>query len=216
MFTTSFTLQDFVFLLQGAATTLELTAASIVMGTFIGLILGWARITMPKATLPIALLMDIFKSVPLLIQFVLFNALKSILNLDWSIFTIGYLVLGMYAAAFCTEIVRGGLLSVPLNLRRASRSLGMSYWRDMRFIVLPLAARVIFPGWLNLLLGLMKDTSLVMWIGIIELLRASQIIVTRIQEPLLVLCIVGVIYYVMSMVLAWLGSMLEKRWQEND
>ena len=111
MFTTSFTLQDFVFLLQGAATTLELTAASIVMGTFIGLILGWARITMPKATLPIALLMDIFKSVPLLIQFVLFNALKSILNLDWSIFTIGYLVLGMYAAAFCTEIVRGGLLS---------------------------------------------------------------------------------------------------------
>ncbi len=216
MFTTSFTLQDFVFLLQGAATTLELTAASIVMGTIIGLVLGWARVTMPRATLPVALVMDIFKSVPLLLQFVLFNALKSILELDWSMFTIGYLVLGMYAAAFCTEIVRGGLLSVPPNLRRASRSLGMSYWQDMRFIVFPLAARVIFPGWLNLLLGLMKDTSLVMWIGIIELLRASQIIVTRIQEPLMVLCIVGVIYYVMSLALTGLGSLLEKRWQEND
>lgn len=216
MLTTSFTSEDFVFLLKGAATTLELTLASIVVGTVIGIFLGWARATMPKSTLPIALLMDVFKSVPLLIQFVLFNALKSILGLDWSLFTIGYLVLGLYAAAFCIEIVRGGILSVSPNIRRASRSLGMSYLQDLRFIVLPLAARVIFPGWLNLLLSLMKDTSLVVWIGLIELLRASQIIVTRIQEPLLVLSITGVIYYVMSLVIARFGNQLEKRWQEND
>ena len=109
-----------------------------------------------------------------------------------------------------------GVLAVPPNLRRAARSLGMSYSQDLRYIVLPIATRVAFPGWLNLVLSVMKDTALVMWIGIVELLRASQTIVTRIQEPLLVLCIAGLIYYVMSLVVAQLGARLEKRWQEND
>ncbi len=62
----------------------------------------------------------------------------------------------------------------------------------------------------------MKDTALVMWIGIIELLRASQAIVTRIQEPLLVLCIAGLIYYLISLVVSRLGAQVEKRWQQND
>jgi ABC-type amino acid transport system permease subunit len=86
----------------------------------------------------------------------------------------------------------------------------------LRFIVMPIATRVAFPGWLNLTLSVMKDTALVMWIGIIELLRASQTIVTRIDEPLLVLSIAGLIYYVMSLVVARVGARLETRWQEND
>lgn len=157
-----------------------------------------------------------FRSVPLLIQFVLFNSFKSIVGLNISAFSVGCIVLGVYTAAYFTEIVRGGVLAVSLSVRRASRSLGMSYLQDLRWIVLPMATRVAFPGWLNLVLGVMKDTALVMWIGIVELLRASQTIVTRIQEPLLVLCIAGLIYYVMSLVVARLGARLERRWQEND
>lgn len=60
----------------------------------------------------------------------------------------------------------------------------------------------------------MKDTSLVLWIGIVELLRASQTIVMRIQEPLFVLCIAGLVYYLMSWVVARLGARLERRWQQ--
>jgi ABC-type amino acid transport system permease subunit len=59
----------------------------------------------------------------------------------------------------------------------------------------------------------MKDTSLVLWIGIIELLRSSQIITTRVQEPLLILTITGLIYFLMSFPIARLGARLEKRWQ---
>lgn len=216
MFETSFTTNDLMFLLQGAWVTVKLTVAAMLIGTLAGVLLGWLRATLPRATLPLGWFLDIFRSVPLLIQFVLFNSLKSIVGLNWSAFSIGCLVLGIYAAAFCTEIIRSGILAVQPNLRRASRSLGLSYWQDLRYIVLPLAARVAFPGWLNLVLGVMKDTALVMWIGIVELLRASQTIVTRIQEPLLVLCIAGVIYYLMSWVVARLGTRLERRWQEND
>ena len=212
MFSTSFTVNDLMFLLQGAWVTVKLTVGAMLIGTLAGIVLGWLRATLPRATMPVGWFLDIFRSVPLLIQFVLFNSLKSIVGLNWSAFTVGCLVLGVYAAAFCTEIIRSGILAVGPNIRRASRSLGLSYWQDLRYIVLPLAARVAFPGWLNLVLGVMKDTALVMWIGIVELLRASQTIVTRIQEPLLVLCIAGVIYYLMSWVVARLGARLEQRW----
>ncbi|WP_201190872.1 amino acid ABC transporter permease [Pseudomonas fluorescens] len=216
MLSTSFTWNDLLFLLNGAWVTLQLTCWAILLGTFAGLLFGVLRALLPRATLPLAWVLDVFRSVPLLIQFVLFNSLKSIVGLNISAFSVGCIVLGVYAAAYFTEIVRGGVLSVPLTLRRASRSLGMSFFQDLRWIVLPMATRVAFPGWLNLVLGVMKDTALVMWIGIVELLRASQTIVTRIQEPLLVLCIAGLIYYVMSLVVARLGARLETRWQEND
>jgi His/Glu/Gln/Arg/opine family amino acid ABC transporter permease subunit len=214
MFSTSLTSTDLLFMLKGAGVTLMLTFWAMLLGTLAGIVFGVIRALFPRASLPLAWFLDIFRSVPLLIQFVLFNALKSIVGLDWSAFTVGCVVLGVYAAAFFTEVVRGGVLAVPGSLRLASRSLGLTYWQDLRYIVLPVATRVAFPGWVNLVLSVMKDTALVMWIGIIELLRASQTIVTRIQEPLLVLCIAGLIYYVMSLVVARLGARLEKRWQQ--
>ncbi|CAN7369514.1 amino acid ABC transporter permease [Pseudomonas sp. FP1742] len=216
MFSTSFSWNDLLFLLDGAWVTLQLTFWSIILGSVAGLLFGLLRALLPRASLPLAWVLDVFRSVPLLIQFVLFNSLKSIVGLNLSAFSVGCIVLGVYTAAYFTEIVRSGVLSVPFTLRRASRSLGLSFMQDLRWIVLPMATRVAFPGWLNLVLGVMKDTALVMWIGIVELLRASQTIVTRIQEPLLVLCVAGLIYYVMSLVVARLGARLERRWQEND
>jgi len=216
MFSTSLSWNDLLFLLDGAWVTLQLTGWAILLGSCAGLLFGLLRALLPRASLPLAWVLDAFRSIPLLIQFVLFNSLKSIVGLNIGAFGVGCIVLGVYTAAYFTEIVRGGVLSVPLTLRRASRSLGLSFVQDLRWIVLPMATRVAFPGWLNLVLGVMKDTALVMWIGIVELLRASQTIVTRIQEPLLVLCIAGLIYYVMSLVVARLGARLERRWQEND
>ena len=216
MFATSFTWNDLLFMLDGAWVTLQLTFWSIILGSVAGLLFGLLRALLPRASLPLAWVLDIFRSVPLLIQFVLFNSFKSIVGLNISAFSVGCIVLGVYAAAYFTEIVRSGVLSVPPTVRRASRSLGLTYLQDLRWIVLPMASRVAFPGWLNLVLSVMKDTALVMWIGIVELLRASQTIVTRIQEPLLVLCIAGLIYYVMSLVVARLGARLERRRQEND
>lgn len=216
MFSTEMSSNDLMFLLDGAWVTLQLTFWAIILGSVAGLLFGLLRALFPRASLPLAWVLDVFRSVPLLIQFVLFNSLKSIVGLNISAFSVGCIVLGVYTAAYFTEIVRGGVLSVPFTVRRASRSLGLSFLQDLRWIVLPMATRVAFPGWLNLVLGVMKDTALVMWIGIVELLRASQTIVTRIQEPLLVLCIAGLIYYVMSLVVARLGARLERRWQEND
>ena len=216
MFDTSFAITDLQFMLEGAWVTLKLTLWAMLIGTVSGLLFGLLRAVMPRLTAPLSWLLDIFRSVPLLIQFVLFNSFNSIAGLNWSAFAVGCVVLGIYCASYCTEIIRSGVLAVPVNVIRAARSLGLTFLQTLRHIVLPMAARVSFPGWINLVLSVIKDTSLVLWIGIIELLRASQTIVTRIQEPILVLCIAGLIYYVMSWGVARIGTMVEKRWQEND
>jgi hydroxyproline transport system permease protein len=213
----TFSLNDLWFMLKGAGVTLAVTFWAVLAGTLLGLVLGVVRGTAPWwINAPIGFVLDIFRSVPLLIQLVLANAFKPMIGLNWSSFTVGCVVLALYMSAYCTEIVRGGFLAVPATTRRAARSLGMTWGQDLTQIVFPIALRVSLPSWIGLTLGVMKDTAMVWWIGVVELLRSSQVIVTRIQEPLLVLSIAGLIYFLMSFPIARLGARLEKRWREND
>lgn len=217
LFDTSFSLGDLWFMLKGAGVTLSITAWAVLGGTLLGILFGVVRAIAPWwVNAPIGFVLDIFRSVPLLIQLVLANAFKPMIGLNWSPFTVGCIVLALYMSAYCTEIVRSGFLAVPATTRRAARSLGMSWTQDLTEIVFPIALRVALPSWIGLTLGVMKDTAMVWWIGIVELLRSSQVIVTRIQEPLFVLTICGLIYFLMSFPIARLGARLEKRWREND
>lgn len=208
---------DLLFLLKGAGVTLTITFWAVLGGTLLGVLFGLCRTTAPWwIDLPLGFVLDALRSVPLLIQFVLANSFKSIIGLNWSAFTIGCVVLALYTSAYCTEIVRSGILAVPSPTRRAARSLGLSYTQDLTQIVFPMALRVGLPSWIGLTLGVMKDTSLVLWIGIVELLRSSQVIITRIQEPLFVLSVAGLIYFLISFPIARLGGWLERRWREDD
>jgi polar amino acid transport system permease protein len=217
MFDTAFTFGDLLFMLRGAGMTLAITFWAVLGGTVAGFAFGLIRATSPwYVNYPLGAVLDVLRSVPLLIQFILGNSFQAIAGWNLSPFLVGCIVLAAYTAAYCTEIVRGGILAVPVTTRRAARSLGMTYWQDLREIVLPLGTRVMLPSWIGLTLGVMKDTALVLWIGIIELLRSSQIIVTRIQEPLFVLSIAGLIYFAMSFPIARLGARLERKWREND
>lgn len=217
MFETSMSWNDLLFLLNGAGITLAITFWAVVSGTVLGIVFGLVRASGPWwITIPLGFLLDILRSIPLLIQFILANSFQAIAGLNASPFLVACTVLGMYTSAYCTEIVRGGVLAVPQTTRRAARSLGLTYTQDLTQIVFPLAVRVMLPAWIGLTLGVMKDTALVLWIGIIELLRSSQIIVTRIQEPLFVLSIAGLIYFLISFPIARVGARLEQNWREND
>ncbi len=217
MIETDFARTDLWFMLRGAGMTLALTFWAVLGGTVMGFVFGVLRATAPawvNATLGIVL--DVFRSIPLLIQFILANSFKSIIGIDMSAFTVACVVLALYTSAYCAEIVRAGVLAVPTTTRRAARSLGLTWWQDMRLIVYPIALRVSLPSWVGLTLGVMKDTSLVLWIGIVELLRASQVVVTRIQEPLLVLMLCGLIYFLMSYPISRFGAYLETKWRDDD
>ncbi len=217
MFETALTLSDLAFLVKGAGVTLAVTAVSVLFGTLLGVVFGTLRTLLNAWTAaPMTFLLDVFRSVPLLIQLVLANAFQSIAGLGWSPFVVACVVLSLYTSSYCSEIVRGGIDSVPVVTRKAARSLGMTWGQDMSHIVFPMALRVALPSWIGLTLGVMKDSALVLWIGLIELLRSSQILVTRLQEPLFILLVVGAIYFLLSFPIARLGGQLEKRWREND
>lgn len=217
MFETALTLSDLGFLARGAAMTIAITLVSVAFGTLLGVIFGVIRTQIGAiAAAPLTFILDVLRSVPLLIQLILANAFQSIAGMGWSPFVVACVVLSLYTSAYCTEIVRGGIEAVPAITRRAARSLGMTWRQDMSHIVFPMALRVALPSWIGLALGVMKDSALVLWIGLIELLRASQILVTRLQEPLFILIVTGAIYFLLSFPIARLGGRLEKRWQEND
>ena len=217
-FKTAITLNDIWFLLQGAGWTLLITAISMLGGTILGVVFGVFRAVVPWwASLWLGFLLDIFRSVPLLIQLILANSFAPILGLRVSPFAISCIVLAFYTSAYCAEIVRGGVLAVPQTTRRAARSLGMTWWQDMTEIVYPIALRIMLPSWIGLTLGVMKDTALVGWIGVIELLKSSQILITRMaNEPLFILLIAGFIYFIISFPISRLGARLERRFREND
>lgn len=217
MIETDFARTDLWFMLQGASTTLALTFWAVLGGTVMGFVFGVLRaVASAWINALLGAVLDVFRSIPLLIQFILANSFKSIVGLDVSAFTVACVVLAIYTSAYCAEIVRAGVLAVPSTTRRAARSLGLTWWQDMRLIVYPIALRVSLPSWVGLTLGVMKDTSLVLWIGIVELLRASQVVVTRIQEPLLVLMLCGLIYFLMSYPISRFGAYLETRWRDDD
>ncbi|MDQ2066979.1 amino acid ABC transporter permease [Xinfangfangia sp. CPCC 101601] len=217
MFETALTYNDLMFLAKGAGMTLMVTAISVFIGTVLGIIFGVFRYQVGALwAMPLTFVLDVFRSIPLLIQLVLANAfITTVLKIKVSGLTVACGVLSLYTAAYCAEIVRGGIEAVPLPLRRAARSLGMTWGQDMTSVVMPLATRVALPSWIGLALGVMKDSALVYIVQVVELLKSTQILITRLQEPLFLLMICGLFYFVISFPIARFGGYLEKRWS-ND
>ncbi len=214
-FFSGFTPNDLWFMGEAALRTLLISALSVGIGTLLGAVFGWllyeGRLA---ATLLLAPVLDVFRSVPLIIQLVLFYNFAPIVGLNLDAFGSGTVVLTIYTAALVASVVRGGIEAVGLPMRRAARSLGMSYWQDLRYIVLPIGGRAVFPAWVGVALGVMKDSALVSVLGYVELLKASQILMTRTQEPFLILSIAGAFYFALSYPISRYAARLERTWAQ--
>ncbi len=209
-FGTSMTSGDLMFLATGAVGTLLLTGVAVAAGTVLGVVLGIIRAERGIVVNGVlGLFVDIPRSVPVLIQLIVFNSFVSIIGYPLSAFQSGVVVLSLFMAANCTEVVRAGVQSVRKEVRRAGRSLGMSYFQDLRYVTMPLGFRAVFPSWIGVVLGIMKETALVSVLGYFELLKSSQTLITRLQEPLLILILVGGFYFAMSYPVARFASRLE-------
>jgi hydroxyproline transport system permease protein len=216
--TYTFTTNDFWLMVQGAGITFVLTIISGFFGTIMGFLVGWARTT-PNRILYHALgtYVDVIRSIPLIIQFVLFNSFMAIAGYPMDPFISGILTLSVYISGYVAEVAKAGIDSVPIVTRKAARGLGMTYIQDFFYVVVPIGMRTVFPSWTGLMLGLMKDTSLIAVLGATppELLRSSQIIINRIQEPLLILLGAGIFYFIMCYVITLFAGQYEKSWTQK-
>jgi hydroxyproline transport system permease protein len=207
--------KDFLFLGEAALRTLWISLIAISIGTGMGVIFGWLLFEGKLlATLTLAPVLDLFRSVPLLIQLVLFYNFAPMVGLNLAPFGSGVVILAIYTAALVASVARGGFEAVGVPMRRASRSLGMSYWQDLRHVVMPIGVRAVFPAWVGVALGVMKDSALVSVLGYVELLKASQILITRTQQPLLILALAGAFYFALSYPISRYAARLEERWEQ--
>jgi polar amino acid transport system permease protein len=214
-FFSGFNINDILFLGEAAWRTLLISIVSIFLGTVLGVVFGWVLYEGKVfATAALVAVLDVFRSVPLIIQLVLFYNFAPIVGLILDPFISGVAVLTIYTAALVANVARGGIEAVGLPMRRASRSLGMTYWQDLRYIVLPIGGRAVFPSWVGVALGVMKDSALVSVLGYVELLKASQILITRTQEPFLILAFAGAFYFALSYPISLYAERLEKRWAQ--
>ena len=210
-----FSPQDIFYLGEAAARTLLISLLSISIGTLFGAIFGWVlsegRLWSRAILNPI---LDIFRSIPLIVQLVLFYNFVPIIGLNLDAFESGLIVLTLYTASLVANVARGGIEAVTRPMRRAARSLGMTYWQDIFYVVLPIGGRAVFPSWVGVALGVLKDSALVSVLGYVELVKASQVLMTRTQEPLLIIAVVGAFYFALSYPISRYSAKLEKRWSQ--
>ena len=205
---------DLIFLGEAAIRTLQISIVSIFFGTVIGIVLGWLLTTGNIfVRFAVTSILDVFRSVPLLIQLILFDSFVSIAGFPMPAFWSGTIVLSVYCAALVAMVSRAGIEAVDPNLRRAARSLGMGYWQDLTYIVWPVGLRAVFPSWIGVALSVLKDSALVSAIGYLELMRASQILNTKTQESFKIMMLIGLFYFLMSYPISKAGEYVEKKWQ---
>lgn len=206
---------DLLYLGSAALRTLWISVLSISIGSLMGVIFGWLLFEGKFwGAITLGLILDAFRSVPLIIQLVLFYNFAPIIGLNLDPFASGVVILAVYTSALVASVARGGIEAVGEPMRRASRSLGMSYWQDLRYVVMPIGTRAVFPAWVGVALGVMKDSALVSVLGYVELLKASQILITRTQQPLLILAIAGAFYFALSYPISRYAARLEERWEQ--
>ena len=202
---------DAYFLALGLLNTVRLAAAAILVGTLAGIVLGWLRtvsVTMRICTAPF---IDILRSVPMIIQLILANSFLSILGFGASPFWFGTVALGAWMSAVTAEVVRAGLLSVPVQYRKSARSLGMNGYQELFYISLPLAFRTAVAPWIGLVLSLIKDSALAGVVGYVEYMRSTQILITRTHETWLLLMGAGLFYFLICYPVSRYSRNLERK-----
>jgi len=201
------------FILAGILVTLQFTLISTFFGFIWGIILALCKISPIKPLLYFANgYTSIFRGTPLLLQIALiYYATPQLTGYDIPALLAGVITFTLNSGAYVSETIRGGILAVDKGQMEASLSLGIAYVPMMKDIILPQAVKNILPALVNESIGLLKDSSLVSTIGVVDVLRRAQIVGAEKYiyfEPLL---LAGMIYYLMVMGLTWVGSQIEVR-----
>ena len=203
---------DTGYILTGVWNTITISVVAIVVGTLLGMVVGFARAESNKAVnLLFGSVLDVLRSVPLIIQLILFSTFVGAIGHPMDPFVAGSIVLSLYTMAFMSEVFRGGFESVSKSMQTAARSLGMTYWQTIYHIRFPIGLRAVLPSWLGVALSVIKDSALVSVIGYMELLRTSEQLISRTQQPLEILIGVGIFYFIISYPLSYYGRYVERK-----
>jgi polar amino acid transport system permease protein len=201
-------------MLRGARTTILLTVLSAGLTLIMAFLAGLARSSKNRVVLfGATVYIEVFRGISLLIQlFWIFFALP-LVGIRFSRFTAGILALGLNMGAYGAEIVRGAITAVPKAQREAAVALNFSPVQRMLYVIFPQAAVRMLPPFGNLLIELLKATSLVSLISITELTFTSYTLRTAVGRTFEVFTILLILYFLLSRPIAWGVKWVERRRQ---
>lgn len=211
-------------LLSGLGVTLEITLGAIVIGTVLGVLLAFMKMTKGKLfgflpggilRIPAKVYIEIIRGTPttvqLLIMYFVVFASTNVPKVPVAI-----LAFGLNSAAYVAEIVRAGVESVNIGQIEAGRSLGFSKLQTTMRIVLPQAIKSVLPTYTSEFIVLLKETSIAGYIAINDLTKVASTITSRTYNAFFPLITAAVIYFVMTFTLSKIFGRLERRLRQSD
>ena len=199
------------FFLKGLWMTVAVSGLSLICGTLIGFFWGILRASRRKwLRRLIGAWVDLIRGTPFLVQIFLVFFILPEAGIHLEAFSASVIALTNLAACFICEIVAGGILAIAWGQREAATASGLSPYQQLRHILLPQAMPTILPPLVGQYVLLIKDSSVVSAIGLIDVTRAGWLTVQRIPEGLMIFGLVGILYFVICYPLILLSNKLEK------
>ncbi|BBO68652.1 amino acid ABC transporter permease [Desulfosarcina alkanivorans] len=198
--------------LEGLWMTVAVSGLSLLAGTVIGFICGIFRAGKNRILRTIiGAWVDLIRGTPFLVQvFIIFFILPSA-GIELEAFSAAVIALSNLTASFICEIVASGIIAVPKGQSEAATAAGLSPFQQLWYIVLPQAMRSILPPLVGQYVLLVKDSSVVSAIGVVDITRVGWLTVQRIPEGLMVFGLVGLLYFAICYPLINLSGYLERR-----
>ena len=197
----------YLFFLEGLKYTLIIAFFSILLGLFLGILTSIIR-DYHKETKKLKILSKIcdiyvyvIRGTPTILQLmILYYVVFKTSTL--SPIVVGTLAFGINSGAYVSEIFRAGFEGIDKGQREASKTLGLNYIRTMRYVIFPQALAKIFPALGNEIITLVKETSIAGYIGIVELIKAADIISSRTYDYFFPLLVSAIVYLFLTYILS--------------
>lgn len=206
-------------ILGGLLVTAEIAFASIIIGSLLGIVLGIIRTSKFKLVRFVCrLYLEAFRIIPTLVWlFIAYFGVTAALNIQLSGKIVSIIVFSLWGAAEMSDIVRGALESLPKHQIESGKALGLSNFELYKYILIPQAVRRMVPGAINLATRMVKTTSLVVLIGVIDVIKIGQQIIelSRLKVPTASFWVYGfifILYFLICYPLSTISKKLENKW----
>ena len=206
-------------LFEGLMVTVRIAFISISIGSLLGIVLGVIWTSKSKWLRSVCrLYLEMFRIIPILVWlFVMYFGVTTALNIDLSGETVSIIVFSLWGAAEMGDIVRGALESLPRHQVDSEKAIGLNPWDLYQYILIPQAVKRMLPGAINLATRMVKTTSLVVLIGVIDVTKVGQQIIERfrVEIPTASFWVYGfvfILYFIICYPLSKISRILENRW----
>ena len=208
--------QRYLQFLRGLGVSLQLTVYAAAIGILIGLFLALAKLGKISWLQKLSTLyVDIIRGTPMVVQLVLiYYAILGTSSLPKIM--VASIAFGLNSGAYVSELIRAGIMALDKGQMEAARSLGFSYGKSMRYIVIPHAVKNILPALGNEFIVLLKETAIAGYIALDDLTRAGNIVRGRTFDAYTPFIMVALIYLYITTILTGLLNKLERRMRASD